>query len=485
MILDSFKRNSLTVLFCSLPFFAESYSTGWSNDFSYLQKNYSQIRTFENYLFPPQLENRREYTQITQLKTHSTLILKDGKIIYEKYAKGYHKHRPQKLWSVSKAVTNLLIGIAVRENKISIQDTICSYFKSYEMKFDCKKMTIKDILGWSSGLHWREMLTEPLSSSVFNMLYNKAGYKDAASFILSHPLIRKPGTSWHYSSGDTNLLMAILSQVYKPSEYAVLPWTKLFNELGIQSAVWETDSKGVFHGCCSLYMTTRDLARIGEFMLNKGRWLGKDFFPEDWINHYVQSISPAFLNDPVAIREQIVPSFQWWVNKPSRHKQVLKPRALQSAPEDLYLAIGYAGQLLFIIPSMNMVIVRTGSFDADVYLDTNALVGLALGIVTGKQYAQPIRQTFVPFSIGREYDSPRKYSYNSAGVMNNFLAKEMCSCMFVEGRNEFSCLEQFKPLKSRWQNISVSKPTKSVKVSALGWSAGRAHYSGRYGCYLH
>jgi len=484
MIQGSFKQNSLAVFFFLLPFFAESYSTGWSNDFSYLQKNYSQIRTFENYLFPPPLENRREYVYITQLKTHSALILKDGKIIYEKYARGYHKNRPQKLWSVSKAVTNLLIAIAVRENKISVNNNVCSYFKGYEIKFDCKSMTIKDLLGWSSGLHWREVLTQPLSSSVFNMLYNKKGYQDSTSFILSHPLIKKPGTSWHYSSGDTNLLMAVLSQVYKPSEYAVLPWVKLFNELGVSSAVWETDSKGIFHGCCSLYMTTRDLARIGEFMLNKGRWLGKDFFPEDWMNRYVQSISPAFLNEPVAIREQIVPSFQWWVNKPSRHRQVLKPRALQSAPEDLYLAIGYAGQLLFIIPSMNMVIVRTGSFDADVYLDTNALVGLALGVVTGKQYAQPIRQTFVPFSIGREYDSPRKYSYNSTGVMNNFLAKEMCSCMFVEGRSELSCLEQFKNFKGRWQNISVSESEKFVKVSAFGFSPGHSYYSGRYGCYL-
>ncbi len=484
MILNFFKKDSLAVFFFIFPFFAESYSSSWSNDFSYLQKNYSQIRIFENYLFPSRLEDHREYTHVTHLKTHSTLILKDGKIIYEKYAKGYHKNRPQRLWSVSKAVTNLLIAIAVKENKIFVKDNVCSYFKSYEIKFDCKKMTIEDLLGWSSGLHWREALTQPLTSSVFNMLYNKRGYEDATSFILSHSLIKQPGTSWHYSSADTNLLMAILAQVYKPSEYAVLPWVKLFNELGIQSAVWETDSKGVFHGCCSLYMTTRDLARIGEFMLSKGQWLGKDFFPKDWMSNYVQSISPAFLKEPVAIREQIVPSFQWWVNKPSRHKQVVKPRALQSAPEDLYLAIGYAGQLLFIIPSMNMVIVRTGSFDADVYLDTNALVALALGIVTGKQYAQPIRQTFVPFSIGQEYDSPRKYSFNSMGVMNNFIAKEMCSCMFVEGKSEFSCLEQLKSFKSRWQNVSISESGKSVKVSAFGFSAGRSYYSSRYGCYL-
>ena len=484
MIPSFFKRHSLAVFFFIFPFFAESYSPNWSNDFSYLQKNYSQIRIFENYLFPSDSEDHSEYTHVTYLKTHSTLILKDGKIIYEKYAKGYHKNRPQRLWSVSKAVTNLLIAIAVKENKISMKDNVCEYFKGYEVKFDCKKMTIEDLLGWSSGIHWREALTQPLKSSVFNMLYNKRGYEDAASFILSHPLIRKPGTSWHYSSADTNLLMAVLAQVYKPSEYAVLPWIKLFNELGIQSAVWETDGKGVFHGCCSLYMTTRDLARIGEFMLKKGQWLGKEFFPKDWMSKYVQSIAPAFLKEPVAIREQIVPSFQWWVNKPSRHKQVVKPRALQSAPEDLYLAIGYSGQLLFIIPSMNMVIVRTGSFDADVYLDTNALVGLALGIVTGKQYAQPIRQTFVPFSIGQEYDPPRKYRFNF-GVMNSFIAKEMCSCMFVEGKSEFRCLEQLQPFKSRWQNVSISESEKSVKVSTFGISAGRSYYSGRYGCYLH
>jgi len=56
--------------------------------------------------------------------------------------------------------------------------------------------------------------------------------------------------------------------------------------------------------------------------------------------------------------------------------------------------------------------------------------------------------------------------------------------MFVEGRSELSCLQQLDPFKSRWQNVSVSKSEKSVKASALGWAAGRAYYSGRYGCYL-
>ena len=461
---------------------AHAYSPNWSNDFSYLQKNYSQMRSFENYLFAPHLEEEDEYIKTTHLSTHAALILKDGKIIYEKYAKGYTKNHPQKLWSISKSITNLLVAIAVKEGRISLQDNVCPYFKEYKINFDCTKMTVEHLLGWSSGLHWREIFTQPLDSSVFNMLYNKAGYKDITSFILSHSVVTSPGSSWHYSSADTNLLMAILSKVYSSEQYARLPWLKLFDELGVQKAIWERDHKGVFLGCCSLYLTARDLARIGEFMLNQGRWLGKTFFPKNWIKNYVQAISPSFLKNPILIREQFVPSFHWWVNQPSRHADVLKPRALQTAPSDSYLAVGYSGQLLVIIPSMNTVIVRMGPTQG-VYIDTNAVVGLALGVITGKQYVYPVRSTFVPFSIGEEYALPRKYDLNSLEVMNNFIAKEMCNCIFVEKQNEAICKNKLSPFLKKMQWLSVRK--NSVKASVFGFASGRAASVGKYGCTLH
>ncbi len=450
------------------------------NDMSYLKRNYSQVRSFENYLFKPPLENPEELINPYQIKTHSALILKDGKIIYEKYAEGYDKDRPHKMWSISKAITSLLIGIAVKENRLSLKDNVCRYFKKYTLQFNCKNMTIEDLMGWSSGLRWKE---RDFPSSTINMLYTSIGYKDSTSFILKHSLAGKPGELWHYSSADTNLLTYILSQVYKSDEYAKLPWIKLFNELDVQNATWEKDHKGIFQGCCSLYLTSRDLARVGEFMLEKGNWLGKDFLPKDWIKNYVQTTSPSFLKEPIFIRGLLVPSFQWWINKPSFHKKVFKPRAI-SAPDDLFAAVGYAGQYFFIIPSMNTVIIRTGPVQ-DIFIDINAIVGLALGIITGKQYVSPIRTFQVPYTLGEEFPLPLPQinnNFNSAQMINNYVSKELCSCLFVEKGTKHECLDQLEDFIKNTQVISSSYKNKTVKVSHLGFLKSTSHYSKFYGC---
>ena len=493
MILNFFKKfiRYGSVFYCILPFWC--FSLNWLVNPHYLQKNYTQVRDFENYLFSHKIQDEKDFEgeedniSQTDLRTYSALIVKDGKIVYEKYAKSYHKDRPQKLLSISKSITNLLIAIAVQEGKISLSDTLCRYFKNYETPFDCAQITVRDLLGWSSGLHWKERFDEyPLQSSVFNMLYNKAGYKDSTAFVLSHPLARKPGKNWLYSSGDSNLLMSVLSKVYRPEEYAVLPWVKLFNEIGIKKAYWDKDQKGVFYGCCSLYLTPRDLARVGQFILQKGWWGGKSFLPSYWVKEYIKSVPPGFLGGPVFIREQFVPSFHWWVNRPARYGNVFVPRVMPAAPADMIIAVGYMGQFLFIVPSMNTVIVRTGD-TAGLYLDINAMAGMALNVVRGGSYDHPIRTKPVPFSIGKEYDSPKDYKKNTAflKVANNFIAKEVCSCVFIERETEKACLENLSIRFETLPSVSVSYEQRAVSVSTFGlFYRGRADYQGKFGCSL-
>lgn len=480
------KKLVFLAVFVSCSAFGQ-YSS-WLSNSHYVRKHYSQVRDFEQYLFAPPKEQEaddEETDQTFDLKTHSVLIVKDGQIVYEKYAKGYDKNNPQKLFSISKSITNLLIGIAVKEKRISLSDNLCRYLKDFEFRSYCSKITLFDLLDWSSGIHWRESFDSPFSASSFNLMYTERGYKDSTSFILSHPLIKKPGESWHYSSGDTNLLMAVLSKVYTSSEYARLPWVKLFNELGIQNAFWDRDQKGVFNGCCSLYLTARDLARVGEFMLKEGRWMGRMMLPQDWVSKYVKTISPSFLKEPILIKEQFVPGFHWWVNQPSHHRNVYKPKALTHAPGDLYFAIGYGGQFLFIIPSMNVIIVRTGHF-SEKYLDVNAMLGMALNIIDGDSYNLPIRGRPVPFSIGQEYNPPKEYNPSVPRSLNNVVAKEMCSCVFIERSLEDHCREYYlgEYLKP-FQRVSVLKKEKQVKVSLFHFfQLSRAVFRGKYGCSL-
>ena len=477
-----FKKLGLVFLLMPLSLKASE----WSSNFRYLIKNDAQVRDFENYLFSVQTEEDAEEQDehFVDLRTHSALIVKDGKIIYEKYAHGHHKDRPQKLWSISKSITHLLIAIAVKEKKISLSDTLCRYFKDYEMRLDCSKITIKDLLGMSSGISWQELLLDdPSSSSIFNMLYNKRGYKDSTSFILSHPLAQEPGSSWHYSSGDTNLLMAVLSKAYHPKKYAVLPWQKLFTPLGIHSAYWDKDKKGVFNGCCSLYLTARDLARIGQMILQKGRWMGRSYLPKGWMQEYIYSTPDSFFINPVLVIGQFVPSWHWVINKKSRYDRVSIPRALSGAPDDLLAAIGHAGQFLFIIPSMNTVFVRTGD-SAGLYLDQNAMVTMALNIIRGGSLRNPIRKTPVPFSIGKESKAPFNYSKNRILLANNFTAKEMCSCMFIEKETKDQCMKDIRIKLGSIPSVRVLRAEKMVKASRFLMFPAKAHYRGRYGCTL-
>ena len=182
------KKNGFYSLIIILNLFGVFCFATPLSDMSYLKKNYSQVRSFEEYLFKPPLQNPEELVHPYQIETHSALILKDGKIIYEKYAYGYSKDRPHKLWSVSKAITNLLVGIAVRENKFSMKDNVCRFFKKHSLQFNCKDMTVENLMDWSSGLHWKE---KDIPSSTTNMLYGDNGYTDSTKFILKHPLAGK------------------------------------------------------------------------------------------------------------------------------------------------------------------------------------------------------------------------------------------------------------------------------------------------------
>lgn len=484
MTVISFKKIGIFFLITfALPVFSQS---SWLSNSYFIRKNATQVRDLENYLFTPKtmydIEEEQEFK--IDLKTNTFLIVKDGKIIYEKYSRGHDKNRPQKLWSISKSVTNLLVGIALKEGRLSLQDNLCKFFKDSQFQMNCSKITIEDLLGWSSGIHWREHFNNPLSSSAFNLIYTYDGYMDSSSFILSHPLIKAPGSSWHYSSADSNLLMAVLSKVYSKDEYSALPWIKLFNELGIQNAHWDRDNKGVFNGCCSLYLTTREVARIGEFMLNEGYRNGRNLLPDYWIEKYVTRISPSFLKEPILIREQFVPGYHWWVNQSSQHGKVHKPRALIDAPEDLYMAIGFAGQLLFIIPSMNTVVIRTGHISNN-YIDVNAVIGMSLSIIKGETYHSPTRDEPVPFKIGEEYDPPKEYNPSATQALNNLIAKEMCNCIFIEKGTEPECQNQIKSYKNKIQTISVSYSKKRVSVSlARILQYARASFSPRYGCQL-
>ncbi len=303
------------------------------------------------------------------IRTDGIVIIKNGRLVYEKYARNYTKDRPHLAWSVTKSFVNALYGIARKEGLLRLEDSASKYFPSLN-KEEYKEIKIDDILRMSSGLNWNEGYeASPLKSSVIAMLYT-SGREDMAAFTASRELVHKPGTYLYYSSGDSNLLMSILKNVLK-DEYSDYPWKKLFDKIGMKNVVWERDKSGTFVGSSYIYSTPRDLAKFGYLYLNNGVWGNEKLFSEDWVD-YTTTVAPSFYTTPLykGLDEHIMTA-QWYANIPDPNRNVKKP--LPDAPDDTFMASGHWGQKIFVIPSWDMVIVRVaddrdGSFNENHFI---------------------------------------------------------------------------------------------------------------------
>ena len=147
---------------------------------------------------------------------------------------------------------------------------------------------------------------------------------------------------WNYSSGTTNLLSGILRKQFKSHQaYLNFPYSALIDKIGMHSMIIETDMAGNFVGSSYGWANTRDWAKFGILHLNKGHWNGEQLFGPEWID---------YITKPTAQSDGTYGA-HWWLNAKGKYPDV---------PRDLYSANGYQGQYVFVIPSKNLVIVRTG-----------------------------------------------------------------------------------------------------------------------------
>ncbi len=275
------------------------------------------------------------------LRTDALLIIRDGRILYERYTNPTTAHTAHLTWSVSKSVLATVLGIAQGEGRFRLQDPVAHVYPPMRAHPDVR---LADLLHWASGLDWQEDYEyAPLNSSVVAMLYTR-GRADMAAYTAARPAARRPGQRFVYSSGDSNLLAAALRGMLDTGQYADYPWQALFTPLGINSAVWERDAAGTYVGSSYLYLTARDLARIGLLMQREGRWGDRQLLPATWV---------AFNRTPFAQAEPVPgeasPGGHWWLN----HAQ-----AWPNAPADTYAALGHWGQALYVLPTQKLLIVR-------------------------------------------------------------------------------------------------------------------------------
>ncbi len=287
--------------------------------------------SLESYLFPERNAQRKG------IRTNVLLVLKDNRVLWEQYAEGFVSDRPYLLWSMTKSFTNVLMAIAAQEGLVRLDEPVFSEKDS--------NIKIRDALSWATCLDWNETYEfNPIYSSVIRMLYS-VGRDDMFSFVKKHRLRCRPGSSFRYSSGDSLLLMGHLKTKLSSEEYAAYPWKKLFEPLGMNSAVWERDSKGVFVGSSFLYLSPQDLMRFSSWLLKE--YANGSLKP--WLGATTQ-VSESF--DRRTKEAGLWPGAHWWVNGDSRSQRF--PRL----PVDLFAALGHWGQSLSFIPSKGMAILR-------------------------------------------------------------------------------------------------------------------------------
>lgn len=267
--------------------------------------------------------------------TFAVMVVYKGQPIIEKYKEGLSVDNKFLSWSMAKSFTNALVGILAKEGKIDINAPANIEEWSNDER---RSISISNLMQMSSGLEWNENYGN--SSDVNNMLH-KVG--DMAQFTYEKPMTAPIDSLWVYSSGSTNIVSYLIRQtIGNDAEYLAFPRQALFNKIGMRSAIFEVDASGTFVGSSYLYATMRDYARFGLLYLDNGNWLGEQILPENWVEYTTTAATNS---------DGKYGAFFWLNQSKSDYPDV---------PADMFCCRGHDGQYIYIIPSKDLVVVRTG-----------------------------------------------------------------------------------------------------------------------------
>lgn len=325
----------------------------FSEDFKHPAFNQQHLKTAIDKAFS---EQRTE----SLIRTRAILIVYQGQLVAERYAPGITSTTPLQGWSMTKSVINALIGILVKQGKLSLVEK--ALIQEWSGADDPRaSITLDQLLRMSSGLEFNETVEINLTD-LTEMLFQSP---DTAAFALDKPLKYLPDTHWQYSSGTSNIiaLIARLASGGSTADVVKLLRDELLTPLGMHKAIIEPDSSGNLIGSSYMYATARDWARFGQLYLQDGMWDGKRLLPESWVKY---SSTPT-----AASKGEYGAHF--WTNGGSKSSKQNRP--FPNLPADLYFAAGYKNQRLIIIPSQQLVIIRLGwSDDASSSQYMNTLV---------------------------------------------------------------------------------------------------------------
>ena len=284
----------------------------------------------------------------------SVLIVRNGRLALEEYFNGWRADRAHTMQSVTKSVVSLLVGQAAGAGRLSVSDAATGFFPGYQpiAHFDAAKaaLTVRDLLTMKSGLDWSE---DPYAGSPLQQLNDCSC--DWLRFVLDWPMREQPGTRWEYVSGGVILLGGIVGAAtgQRLDRFAQ---AQLFDPIGAAGASWYQGlPDGLPHGGGGLLLRPRDAAKLGQLVLDQGRWQGTQLVDAGWI---AQSTQRTQLGVRVWAGHSFDYGSLWWLTS-------------DGGGGDVIAASGALGQWIFVVPRYQLVFVSTG--DNNDYRATDAV----------------------------------------------------------------------------------------------------------------
>ena len=292
----------------------------------------------------PQFEGWKE------ANVHAVLMARQGKLVYERYFTGedsawgtplgrveFNAGLRHDLRSVSKGIISVLVGIALDRGLIkSLDESVFTFFPEYaDLKTPEKaRINLRHLLTMSAGFQWNEYIPyeDPANSERRMMVA-----PDRLRYVLEQPTVRPAGATYNYSGGLSALLVAILEKV-TGGRVDAFAKEALFEPLGIKDIEWIKYDDGTPHAG-GLRLRPRDLAKFCQLVLNGGTWNNRQIVSKAWID---ESTSPHVHGEGLFFY-----GYHWWLGRSLINRQEIK----------WISAVGWGGQRMYVVPSVDLVVV--------------------------------------------------------------------------------------------------------------------------------
>ena len=293
-------------------------------------------------------------------ETRAVLVVQGGRIVFERYADGYTRDMRLVSWSMAKSVTQALVGAAVLQERVAINTPMGSpHWRAGDRR---ASITWRNWLNMVDGQDYTEIgAPSVLANDVTHMLYGR-GRGDTARFAAGLPLIHDPGAHWNYNSAGTVLVADALTRVIVPDardatdrRNRMRDWMQqsLFEPIGMHPIV-EFDPSGLYYGSALVWATARDFARFGYLYLRGGEWDGTRVLPEGWVD---------FARTPGPDSDTDIYGAHWWLTPAEGTGRPMRSLITSPSMADAFSAQGHEGQIIVVVPSKDLVMVRLGHFD--------------------------------------------------------------------------------------------------------------------------